>query len=93
MLARMDIDISYTKVSRRNAIPLVICAFTAPVIALSGSRLRWIAAATGPERPQEAGGTQDFAAASVAKPEWSRKDASRLPRTRTFMHCVLFYRM
>ena len=68
MLGFMDINISPTKVSRRKAIRLALCAFAAPAIAFFGSRLRLIAAAAGPELPQQAGGAQDFPPANVLEP-------------------------
>lgn len=54
-------------VSRRNVIQLALCIFAAPAFAFSGSRLPRILA-SGPERPREAEGTQDFEAANVLEP-------------------------
>jgi thiosulfate/3-mercaptopyruvate sulfurtransferase len=68
MLGRMDINISPTKVSRRKAIRLALCAFAAPAVAVFGSRLRLIASAAGPELLQQVGGAQDFPPASVLEP-------------------------
>lgn len=59
----MGTDIHRKKVSRREAIRLAVLGIAAPAIAFSG----WMAAA-GPERPEEGGGAQDFAAGSVIEP-------------------------
>lgn len=66
--AGMDIDIPGTNVSRRKAIRLALCGFATLAIAFSGSGLRWLVAAAGPERPQEVEGAQDFAPGSVIEP-------------------------